>query len=258
VLLNDLEIGARFEYRVDGGAWQGFEVDSTSATLNLEVGTHNYEFRQQDTAGNFANIITRTYTYINADLAAPTIVLNNDTGDLSADKVTNAGQINVTLSVVGAGVRWQYQVDNGQWLDGSGSSFMAQAGTHNYRVRQLDVAGNVSPASDALSINFDTTAPTFNSASSVKVTDADSERVQLISNTQVLYTASANDSSGISSYSMADNDIFNFDPLSRQLTFKQPIGYRVDSDNTYSAVLTATDIAGNTTEKNSQCRSHAY
>jgi hypothetical protein len=48
---------------------------------------------------------------------------------------------------------------------------------------------------------------------------------------------------------MADNDIFNFDPLSRQLTFKQPIGYRVDSDNTYSAVLTATDIAGNTTEK---------
>lgn len=249
VLLTGLEVGARFEYRVDGGEWQGFEVNSTSATLNLEVGTHDYEFRQQDTAGNFANVITRTYTYINADLAAPSMVLNNDTGDLSTDRITNAGQINVTLSVSGTGVRWQYQVDNGLWLDGSGSSFMAQAGTHSYRVRQLDVAGNVSPASDALSINFDSIAPTFSSASSVKVTDADSERVQLISNSQVLYTASANDSSGISSYSMADNDIFNFDPLSRQLTFKQPIGYRVDSNNVYTAVLTATDMAGNSTEK---------
>ncbi|PTQ91333.1 Ig-like domain-containing protein [Agitococcus lubricus] len=250
VVFNNLETGARLEYRIDGGSWQGVEISNSSMSLFvLDVGTHDYDFRQTDAAGNSSGLISRSYTYINTDVAAPSLSIANDTGQTSADALTKDSTINVALSVVGEGVYWQYEIDgNGTWLDGVGSSFNAQAGLHSYKVRQLDAAGNISPASEPLTVQLDTTAPTFSTGLSARVTDADSERSQLISTNQVLYTASASDANGVS-LSMVENDIFTFNEQTGALSFKNAVGYQLNASNAYSAVLVATDNAGNQTQQ---------
>lgn len=106
ITLTGLEIGTRLEYRTDGGEWQGLEVATTDASLQLEAGTHAYEFRQVDTAGNMSSTISRTYTYINADLTAPSIAVAVDTGRLDNDNVTSNRQIDVSLAVTN-GITWQ-------------------------------------------------------------------------------------------------------------------------------------------------------
>jgi uncharacterized delta-60 repeat protein len=239
-----LEVGARLQYRVDGGEWRGVDVTSPEQTLDLLEGTHSYDLQLIDVAGNASNIISRSYTYINADLAAPTLVLAEDTASLS-DNISSNGQINVTLSVTGTGVTWQYDVDgSGQWIDGTGASFNALDGEHSYRVRQIDVAGNISPASTPLVVHWDADAPVFSSGLTARVRDNDSEGQQLIPTTQVVYTATATDDTAFS-YSIGDSDVFNIDRLTGALTFKQPVGYLLGGNNSYSTVITATDAAGN-------------
>ncbi len=245
MIISNLEAGSRLEYRIDGGEWFALEVADSTQSLGLTVGTHGYEFRQVDTAGNASGIISRNYTYINADLAAPSLALANDAGMENDDSLTSDGQINISLSVVGTGVSWQYEVDgNGTWLNGTGTSFSAQAGLHSYKVRQLDVAGNTSPASEALTVDFDNTAPSFSSATTASVVDADSERQQLVSNSTVLYTATAEAGARLS---MLENDVFNFNEITGELTFKQAIGYQATGSNSYTATLSAMDVAGNIT-----------
>ncbi|PTQ91328.1 Ig-like domain-containing protein [Agitococcus lubricus] len=246
MVISNLEVGARLQYRIDGGEWQGVEISNSTMNLSLlDVGTHDYDFRQVDTAGNASATISRSYTYINADLAAPSLALANDTGVEVDDSLTSNGQINVSLSVVGTGVSWQYEVDgNGIWLNGVGTSFTAQAGLHSYKVRQLDVAGNTSPVSDALTVDFDNTAPSFSSATTASVVDADSERQQLVSTSTVLYTATAEAGARLS---MLENDVFNFNETTGELTFKQAVGYQSNGNNSYTATLSAMDVAGNIT-----------
>lgn len=244
-----LEVGGQFEYQIDAGTWVSVGINSASTSINLDAGTHTYNLRQIDKAGNASAVITKTYTYINADVAAPTLKLVEDTGIDIQDALTNNAKIEVTLAVAGDGVSWQYQVDaNGTWIDGTGLSFNALVGTHSYQVRQRDVAGNVSPASAALSVKYDATGPVFSSPTSVSVVDADSERQQLIPTSIVLYTAAAADAEGGAvTYSMADSSIFSFDAQTRQLSFKQPVGYSASGNNVYTALVNATDAVGNTT-----------
>lgn len=108
------------------------------------------------------------------------------------------------------------------------------------------MAGNTSPVSAPLVVTADTIAPIFTS-STAKIADADSERPQLISSSQVLYTAAVNDNTA--QLSMAENDIFNFDAATGQLTFKQATNYQQGGNNTYSTTLTAMDAAGNSSQR---------
>lgn len=92
---------------------------------------------------------------------APTLALASDT-NITSDGITNNGMVNV--SGLESGATWQYSTDGGTtWKTGSGSSLTLVAGVYaanTIKVRQSDVAGNVSPvASLATAVTVDTTAP---------------------------------------------------------------------------------------------------
>jgi hypothetical protein len=55
------------------------------------------------------------------------------------------------------GATWQYKVDAGNWIDGTGSTFEAADGTHSYKVRQT-VNGVTSPDTQTQSFTLDTHA----------------------------------------------------------------------------------------------------
>ncbi len=239
LLLSGLEIGARLEIQIDGGAWRALGITGSQMELALQEGAHRYTIRQVDTAGNISPEITRDYTYLNAELAAPSLALAQDTAT-DGDQITAASTI--TVSGIGANATWQYQVDDGAWITGEGSSFTAHEGQHSYRLRQSDLAGNVSPISAAMRLTLDSAAPEVAAEVSARVADGDSEGAALIAPDTLLYTFTAPDAVSLS---MAQNSVFSFDPATGALRFAQPMGYQRGGENAYSATLIATDAAGN-------------
>jgi hypothetical protein len=83
--------------------------------------------------------------------------LASDTGGSNSDGITNASTVNV--GGLESGASWQYQIDGGSWVTGSGTSFTLSGGSHTYAVHQTDVAGNVSAASASKTYELDTSAP---------------------------------------------------------------------------------------------------
>ncbi len=248
VIVSGLDIGTRLQVRVDGGEWRGLDVTAATQKIEAEEGTHTYDFRQIDAAGNASAIVTKIYTYLNADVAAPSLALANDTGG-AGDGITSDKKINVSLTQTGPGVRWQYEVDgSGTWIDGTGTSFDALAGQHSYKVRQLDVAGNTSDPSAGLSVTLDTQGPSVSGYVPVTLNDSDSEGPNVIPTTQVLHTVSATDATNVR-YSMAAHESLSLDPVTGKITFKQPTGYIEGGTNTYSTTVTVTDAAGNTSSQ---------
>jgi hypothetical protein len=88
-----------------------------------------------------------------SNLATPSLSLAQDTGSSASDDVTNISTINV--SGLATGSSWQYQIDGGNWINGSGTSFSATEGLHSYKVHQ-SVSGMNSADSVSKSINLDT------------------------------------------------------------------------------------------------------
>jgi hypothetical protein len=98
--------------------------------------------------GSDTDILNMT---VNARPEAPILVLAQDTGSSSIDGVTNNAVVNVTGLENNA--LWQYQVDSGSWITGSGSSFAATSGEHTYAVRQA-VGGVLSDTSIGKNITY--------------------------------------------------------------------------------------------------------
>ncbi len=242
-----LDEGDLFEYQLDGGAWLLWRSD----VIAMQVGTHSYAVRRYDVAGNVSTVTSATFTYLNADVGAPTLVLNQDAGIDPSDRTTNLGQVNVIISGADPAASWEYQVDNGAWQPGSGHSFQAIAGVHTYRVRQSDVAGNNSPASDPFTVHFLLAAPVFISLNHAVVADPDSERQTLIGTNTVLYTAEATDPDGNGvTYGLLDDSLFTIDHATGALRFKEPIGYILGGANVYTAQIIAISDAGNSSQLN--------
>jgi hypothetical protein len=74
--------------------------------------------------------------------AAPGVALGNDTGTSETDRVTSDGRLVIAAEL---GARIEYSRDGGRTWAGS---FTARAGVNAVAVRQIDVAGNVSPATE--------------------------------------------------------------------------------------------------------------
>ena len=147
-----LETDATWQHQIDGGNW----IAGTGNSFNLSAGTHNYTVRQTDAAGNVSNTSSGiNYTY-DATAATPQLALASDTGTSNTDGITNVATVKVLD--VEAGATWQYQIDGGSWITGTGSGFSLSAGTHSYAVHQTDVAGNVSSTSVGLNYTYDATA----------------------------------------------------------------------------------------------------
>ena len=154
--VSGLDSGVTWQYQVDGtaGGW----ITGTGSSFTASTGAHSYLVRQIDAAGNTSTQSNAvTYTLDNSTPATPSLTLASDTGSNTSDGLTN----NVTINVSGleTGATWQYQVDSSAWVDGTGSSFIANSAAHSYLVRQTDVAGNTSTQSNAVTYTLDTSAP---------------------------------------------------------------------------------------------------
>ena len=107
-----------------------------------------------DAAGNTSTTASQTVIIDRTAPAAPTVALTTDSGSSSSDALSKTGTLNVTGTETGATV--QYSTDGGTtWT----TSFTAVEGTNTLKVRQVDVAGNASAATDYTFV-YDTTAPT--------------------------------------------------------------------------------------------------
>jgi hypothetical protein len=166
-----LEEGATWEVSLTGGnSW----TSGSGSSFSLADGSYTtgqVRVRQIDRAGNTsaANTSFAAFT-VDSFAAVPTMVLAEDTGSSSSDRVTSSG----TIAVFGLeeGSTWQYSTDRGQnWRTGSGSSFSVPPGTYadgQVQVRQLDQAGNWSAANTGFAA-FTVTLPSL----SIAALDAD-------------------------------------------------------------------------------------
>jgi len=173
-----VEQGARVEYAADPKSF--FDPNSEQTNVKpvwsavkpqLKDGPNSFLVRQVDVAGNVSN---ERLVKIMLDTAAPegtpVISLVEDTGSGRGDGVTNVAWLAISGLDKHEGNGWEYSTDNGaNWTfggvnDNSGTgqldiSNMGKAPV-TIQVRQLDAAGNVSPASHALTFRVDTAAPT--------------------------------------------------------------------------------------------------
>ncbi|MET2988926.1 cell wall anchor protein [Herbaspirillum seropedicae] len=164
VLVNGVEVGANWSYRIDDGPYQPGGRGSFNVATD---GAHTVKVRQTDKAGNDSVEQTLVFT---VDMTAPaklSAALVKDTGSSSTDRLTSDGSFSV--NGIEAGASWQWSEDNGtSWIDGVGVGARVKGaadgtgfvdGVKNVVLRQVDVAGNVGPVSDVLSFTLDTTAP---------------------------------------------------------------------------------------------------
>ncbi|MCX8516609.1 MAG: Ig-like domain-containing protein, partial [Rhodoferax sp.] len=159
LLISGLETGAVWQYKLDGGAWQS----GSGSSLLASTGSHTYAVRQRDAQGNVSLISSNlSVTYTNTIPGALTAALQSDTGVLGNDRITNNASVAVGGRVPANALQWALADDPNLivWNTVNNSSVFTPTltGTHTYRVRQVDVAGNTS-AEASLVFTLDTQAP---------------------------------------------------------------------------------------------------
>ena len=152
VNISGLETGATWQYSVNGG---GFVTGTgTSFTLTGD-GPKTVLVHQTDAAGNVSGNASLNFT-LDTDAAAPAVALATDSG-IAGDGITRIGTVNI--SGLEAGATWQYAVNGGGFVTGTGTSFtLTGDGPKTVLVHQTDAAGNVS-GNAALNFTLDTTVP---------------------------------------------------------------------------------------------------
>ena len=142
VRVSGLETGASWQYQMDGGTW----IQGTGSSFTANSGSHVYAVRQIDVLGNTSvasDLVS--YTLDTSIPSMPTLSLASDSGTSTSDGLTTNPIINILALQNDA--TWSYQMDGGLWLNGGGSSLIANPGRHSYSVRQVSLAGNTSVAS---------------------------------------------------------------------------------------------------------------
>ena len=136
------EQGASYEYSSNGtSGW------STTAPTPAQDANTVY-VRQLDAVGNTSTATAFTFTFDNA-AAKPTVSLLHDTGLSSSDKVTS----DATFTIGGreTDATLSYSTDGSSWA----STFTPVSGNNTVYVKQTDIAGNTSSASDAFTFIYD-------------------------------------------------------------------------------------------------------
>jgi len=136
------EQGASYEYSSNGtSGW------STTAPTPVQDANTVY-VRQLDAVGNTSTATAFTFTFDNA-AAKPTVSLLHDTGLSSSDKVTS----DATFTIGGreTDATLSYSTDGSSWA----STFTPVSGNNTVYVKQTDIAGNTSSASDAFTFIYD-------------------------------------------------------------------------------------------------------
>ncbi|SGZ76788.1 Flagellar hook-length control protein FliK [Bathymodiolus thermophilus thioautotrophic gill symbiont] len=159
--------GTDTTYTLDANLLPSINDDNTWTLVNNDTWTSQLENGNYivtvKLSGNDGNVtgqeIVRAVTI---DKIAPTMPTFDftDTG-LLGDGITKNGVI--TVGNLQSGITWQYSINHGtSFTNGEGSSFTLAEGTYvrkDIQVRQTDVVGNVSIASNIAPIVVDATSP---------------------------------------------------------------------------------------------------
>jgi hypothetical protein len=164
------ESGSSFQCRLDAGAWGS--CTSPKAYSGLAAGTHTFDVRATDPAGNTdASPASVTWTI---SAAPPADTTAPDTTITSAPSDGTSTSASIAFTATESGSTFQCRLDAGSW--GSCTSPKAYSGLavggHTVAVRGTDASGNTdaSPASATWTISSppppaDTTAPVASIAS---------------------------------------------------------------------------------------------
>ncbi|MDD3484940.1 Ig-like domain-containing protein, partial [Azovibrio restrictus] len=215
---------------------------SASNTLKIKV---------TDAAGNDGTTYSQGYQF---DTTAPTapstpdLSAASDSGSSSTDDITNNTTPTLTGTAEAGSTVTLYDTDGttalgsatatgGNW---SITSSALSSGSHTLTVKATDAAGNTSAASSGLSLEIDTTAPSWTSSSTPNVASASAT-----SNADLL-TLAATDSQAVT-YALTSgdgtNDANNGSFSISGNTLK--VGGAALSAGDYHIYLKATDAAGN-------------
>ena len=131
----------RYEYRLDGGDWTATPTSPRSATRTVTEGSHLFEVRAVDKAGNAGPVKEKSFT---VDLTPPSAPAN-----LKLDGAVLTWSAGTDENGVW---KHQYSIDGGAWTDATGTSVataLADGTTHEFAVRAIDKAGNVGDVASA-------------------------------------------------------------------------------------------------------------
>lgn len=162
VRVSGLEPGASWKYRIGASTYQpGSDTNTFDATAGSD-GERQVSVIQIDEAGNEGPAAELIFT---VDRTGPALVLSllNKTGSTAA-AITKDGTVKV--EGLEAGRTWQYQIGEGTWQNGSGTTFVVPGanvsggsdGIKKVRVKQSDVAGNETITAQ-FEFTLDTTPP---------------------------------------------------------------------------------------------------
>ena len=130
---------------------------ATTATITLASGAAITVGGVTYTQGAALNPLTSNNLGFTLSLGtpAPALALDYDSGFSASDGLTNKAQVNVTGLVGGS---WEYKIDGGAWVAGTGKSFDLTSGVHSYNVRQVYLT-ETATASTAVTYNYDRVGP---------------------------------------------------------------------------------------------------
>lgn len=162
VNVSGLESGASWEYSTDGGSsWSAGGSGNSFELIDGNYASEAVQVRQTDGAGNLSEATKLVAVTIDTAISTPSLELASDS-NIEDDRVTNDATI--VVSDLDSDASWEYLIGEGSsWLPGSGSSFeITVDGSYDsnvIRVRQTDVAGNVSEEGALQAAVIDTVAP---------------------------------------------------------------------------------------------------
>jgi CSLREA domain-containing protein len=148
------EQGSLFECSLDGS---GFVPCSSPVTYTVGTGSHQFQVRARDAAGNVdGSPASSSWTVQAGDTGSPETSITG-----GPDGATNDSTPTFTFSSSETGSTFQCRVDSGSFASCSSphtTATLAQ-GAHTWEVRAIDAAGNVDQTPALRSIVVDTAAP---------------------------------------------------------------------------------------------------
>jgi hypothetical protein len=147
---SDNEGGVSFLCQVDSG---GFSACTSPKSYSLADGSHSFQVKARDAAGNDSSVTTRSWTIVTSGPPAPTI-------DSAPSDPSNSSAASFSFSDSQAGVSFFCQLDaNGFSACTSPKSYSSLGdGLHTFQVKARDAAGNDS-AVTTRGWTIDTTPP---------------------------------------------------------------------------------------------------
>ena len=249
-----LQVGAlpagvtKIELLVDGdlvAATYDAQTGLLQPTATLSDGTYAVTYRYTDAAGNQSGVspalgLTIETVAPTKPASAPDLLSGDDSGSSDSDNNTSNNRPvfqvgSLPSNVTGIELLLDGQKVAATFNNGAIRPDVAIAdGVHAVTYRHLDLAGNPSDASDALSVNIDTTAP------SAAITTAAAGGINGTFEPGTSLTLTIAGQAVTGTIATNSNGSWQYVPSSTELTALRLSG-------TKELLLTATDTAGNTT-----------